>query len=173
MIELRNLTKKFGQNTAVDSLSLVVRPGAVTGFLGPNGAGKTTTIRMIVGLMGITSGEILICGKNVEKDFEAALQNIGGIVENPELYKYLTGYQNLMQYARMVKGVSKQKVDEVVAFVGLTDRIHDKVKTFCSCVPFYKQVITQVLNYFNYRHTTMIFYHLKIQVSSDEFCLGY
>src|SRR5579875_486007 len=130
VVELKNVTKVIKGKKIIDNLSFTIEEGEVFGFLGPNGAGKTTTIRMMVGLMKITSGEILICGKNVEKEFEEALMNIGGIVENPELYKFLTGYQNLMQYARMIKGVTKQKIDEVVEFVGLTDRIHDKVKTY-------------------------------------------
>ncbi|MCM3570683.1 ABC transporter ATP-binding protein [Neobacillus mesonae] len=130
VVELKNVTKVIKGKKIIDDLSFTIEEGEVFGFLGPNGAGKTTTIRMMVGLMGISSGEILICGKNVKKEFEDALQNIGGIVENPELYKFLTGYQNLMQYARMVKGISKQKIDEVVEFVGLKDRIHDKVKTY-------------------------------------------
>ncbi|WP_066316419.1 ABC transporter ATP-binding protein [Bacillus sp. FJAT-29814] len=130
VVELKHVTKVIKGKTIINDLSFTIEEGEVFGFLGPNGAGKTTTIRMMVGLMGITSGEILICGKNVEKEFEDALKNIGGIVENPELYKFLTGYQNLMQYARMIKGISKQKIDEVVDFVGLKDRIHDKVKTY-------------------------------------------
>ncbi|MCM3767250.1 ABC transporter ATP-binding protein [Neobacillus niacini] len=130
VVELKHVTKVIKGKKIIDDLSFTIEEGEVFGFLGPNGAGKTTTIRMMVGLMGITSGEILICGKNVEKEFEDALKNIGGIVENPELYKFLTGYQNLMQYARMMKGISKQKIDEVVDFVGLKDRIHDKVKTY-------------------------------------------
>ncbi|MBU8915241.1 ABC transporter ATP-binding protein [Bacillus sp. FJAT-29953] len=130
VVELKHVTKVIKGKTIIDDLSFTIEEGEVFGFLGPNGAGKTTTIRMMVGLMGITSGEILICGNNVEKEFEDALKNIGGIVENPELYKFLTGYQNLMQYARMFKGISKQKIDEVVEFVGLKDRIHDKVKTY-------------------------------------------
>lgn len=130
VVELKNVTKVIKGKKIIDNLSFTIEEGEVFGFLGPNVAGKTTTIRMMVGLMKITSGEILICGKNVEKEFEEALMNIGGIVENPELYKFLTGYQNLMQYARMIKGVTKQKIDEVVEFVGLTDRIHDKVKTY-------------------------------------------
>lgn len=130
VVELKHVTKIIKGKKIIDDLSFTIEEGEVFGFLGPNGAGKTTTIRMMVGLMGITSGEILICGKNVEKEFEDALVNIGGIVENPELYKFLTGYQNLMQYARMVKGISKQKIEEVVEFVGLKERIHDKVKTY-------------------------------------------
>lgn len=130
VVELKKVSKVIKGKKIIDDLSFAIEEGEVFGFLGPNGAGKTTTIRMMVGLMGITSGEILICGKSVEKEFEEAIRNIGGIVENPELYKFLTGYQNLMQYARMVKGVSKQKIEEVVEFVGLKDRIHDKVKTY-------------------------------------------
>jgi ABC-2 type transport system ATP-binding protein len=130
VVELKHVTKVIKGKKIIDDLSFTIEEGEVFGFLGPNGAGKTTTIRMMVGLMGITSGEILICGKNVEKEFEDALQHIGGIVENPELYKFLTGYQNLMQYARMVNGVSKHKINEVVEFVGLKERIHDKVKTY-------------------------------------------
>jgi ABC-2 type transport system ATP-binding protein len=130
VLELKKVSKVIKGKKIIDDLSFAIEEGEVFGFLGPNGAGKTTTIRMMVGLMGITSGEILICGKSVEKEFEEAIRNIGGIVENPELYKFLTGYQNLMQYARMVKGVSKQKIEEVVEFVGLKDRIHDKVKTY-------------------------------------------
>lgn len=98
--------------------------------MGPNGAGKTTTIRMIVGLMKISSGDILVCGKNVKSEYEEALRNVGGIVENPEMYKFLTGYQNLMQYARMIKGITKEKINEVIELVGLEDRIHEKVKTY-------------------------------------------
>ena len=67
MIELRNLTKKFGQKTAVDDLSLVIRPGVVTGFLGPNGAGKSTTMKMILGLVKPTSGEVLVHGVHYER----------------------------------------------------------------------------------------------------------
>ncbi|MBP2258997.1 ABC transporter ATP-binding protein [Virgibacillus alimentarius] len=129
-LELKNVTKVMKGKKIIDDVSFTVKSGEVFGFLGPNGAGKTTTIRMIAGLMKMTSGEIFICGKDREKEFEEALGHIGGIVENPEMYKYLTGYQNLKQYARMSKGVTKQKIDEVVEFVGLTNRIHEKVKTY-------------------------------------------
>jgi len=129
-VELKNVTKMIKGKKIIDNLSFTINEGEVFGFLGPNGAGKTTTIRMIVGLMGITSGEIIICGNSITKNHDEALRNVGGIVENPEMYKFLTGYQNLMQYARMIKGITKEKIDEVVQLVGLTDRIHDKVKTY-------------------------------------------
>ena len=130
VVELKNVTKTIRGKKIIDDLSFKVDEGEVFGFLGPNGAGKTTTIRMIVGLIGITSGEITICGKNVAKDFENAIQHVGAIVENPELYKFLTGYQNLQQVARLIKGISKEKIDEIVELVGLKDRIHDKVKRY-------------------------------------------
>lgn len=104
--------------------------GEVLGFLGPNGAGKTTTIRMITGLMKVSSGEIIINGTNLKQDFEKAISQIGAIVENPELYKFLTGYENLMQAARLYKGVTKEKINQVVEMVGLKDHIHNKVKTY-------------------------------------------
>jgi ABC-2 type transport system ATP-binding protein len=130
VVELKSVTKTIRGKKIIDELSFEVMEGEVFGFLGPNGAGKTTTIRMMVGLVGITSGEITICGKNIEKDFENAIQHVGAIVENPELYKFLTGYENLQQAARLTKGITKEKIDEIIELVGLKDRIHDKVKSY-------------------------------------------
>jgi ABC-2 type transport system ATP-binding protein len=130
VVELKNVTKVIKGRTIIDNISFQVNKGEVFGFLGPNGAGKTTTIRMIVGLMGMTSGDILIKGSSIKTHFEDAVSHIGAIVENPEMYKFLSGYQNLIHYARMSKGITKEKIDETVKLVGLTDRIHDKVKTY-------------------------------------------
>jgi len=130
IVELKNVTKVIKGRTIIDDISFQVRKGEVFGFLGPNGAGKTTTIRMIVGLMGITSGDITIGGASIKTQFETAVRHIGAIVENPEMYKFLTGYQNLIHYARMSKGISSDKINEIVELVGLTKRIHDKVKTY-------------------------------------------
>jgi len=85
---------------------------------------------MMVGLISISKGDILICGKSIKNQFEAAIANVGAIVENPEMYKYLTGYQNLQHFARMMPGITKQRIQEVIALVGLDNRIHDKVKTY-------------------------------------------
>jgi ABC-2 type transport system ATP-binding protein len=130
ILQISNLKKKIGKKTIIHDLSLDVYKGEVFGFLGPNGAGKTTTIRMIVGLMSITEGQVLINGKSVSKDFESAVAHVGAIVENPELYKFLTGYQNLVHYSRMMKGISGERIQEVVKLVGLENRINDKVKTY-------------------------------------------
>ncbi|WP_371931553.1 ABC transporter ATP-binding protein [Bacillus sp. MMSF_3328] len=130
ILKLDNVKKVIKGKEIIKGLSFSVNEGEVFGFLGPNGAGKTTTIRMIVGLIGITEGDVVVCGKSIRKDFAGAVSHIGAIVENPEMYKFLTGYQNLMQYARMQKDISKKKIDEVVGLVGLQDRIHDKVRTY-------------------------------------------
>jgi len=130
VLQLRNVTKKIGSKTIVNRLSFDVPKGEVFGFLGPNGAGKTTTIRMIVGLISMTEGEVYVNGVSVRRNFERAMSHIGAIVENPEMYKFLTGYQNLVHYARMHEGVTKQRIDEVVELVGLKNRIHEKVKRY-------------------------------------------
>jgi ABC-2 type transport system ATP-binding protein len=130
IIELKNVTKIIKGRTIIDNVSFEVNKGEVFGFLGPNGAGKTTTIRMIVGLMGITNGDIKIAGSSIINQFEKAVSHIGAIVENPEMYKFMSGSDNLLHYARMSKNITKEKMAEVVELVGLTDRIHDKVKTY-------------------------------------------
>lgn len=129
-MELRNVTKRIGSKTIIDKLSFEVPRGEVFGFLGPNGAGKTTTIRMMVGLMSITEGEVLIGGHSITDHFEKAIKQVGAIVENPEMYKYLSGWDNLKHFARMVPGITKHRIQEVVSLVGLENRIHEKVKTY-------------------------------------------
>ncbi len=130
VVRLKNVTKRIGKKTIIDDLTFDVPQGEIFGFLGPNGAGKTTTIRMMVGLMSITQGDIWIQGKSIHSQFKQAIRHVGAIVENPELYKYLSGYRNLIHYARMTPGVSKQRIDEVVQLVRLEERIHDKVGTY-------------------------------------------
>ena len=130
IVQIKNVTKKIGKKVIIDEITFDVHSGEVFGFLGPNGAGKTTTIKMLLGLMSITKGEIYIDGFNVEKDFEKAIAKVGGIIENPDLYKYLTGYQNLVHFWRMYPDIKKERIDEVIKIVGLEKRIHDKIKTY-------------------------------------------
>jgi len=130
VVQLKNVTKVIGKRTIIDQLTLDLPEAEVFGFLGPNGSGKTTTIRMMVGLMGLTNGDVIIRGHSIRTDFEKAIRHVGAIVENPEMYKYLTGYQNLLHYSRMMSGITTQRIDEVVELVGLTSRINDKVKTY-------------------------------------------
>jgi ABC-2 type transport system ATP-binding protein len=130
VVRLQQLTKKIGSKTIVDGLTFEVRPGEVFGFLGPNGAGKTTTIRMMVGLMSITDGEVTIQGHSVKRQFEEAMVHVGAIVENPEFYGFMSGYQNLLHFARMMPNVDKARIDEAVKLVRLESRVHDKVRTY-------------------------------------------
>ncbi|MDO3408580.1 ABC transporter ATP-binding protein [Saccharibacillus sp. CPCC 101409] len=130
VVRFENVTKRIGGKTIIDGLTLDIAPGQVFGFLGPNGSGKTTTIRMMVGLMAISEGDIRICGSSISRDFERAVAPVGAIVENPEMYGYMSGYANLMQYARMRPDISKARIDEVVDFIGLKGRIRDKVRTY-------------------------------------------
>lgn len=130
VLELKNVSKKLGGRKVVDSLSFTVNSGEIFGFLGPNGAGKTTTIKMIVGLLSIDEGEILIEGKSLKKNYEKAMQTIGGIIENPEMYDYMSGMANLKMFAKMHGNISKERIAEVVELVGLTGRINDKVKKY-------------------------------------------
>lgn len=130
VLQLRNLTKTIGRRRIVDDLTFDIPAGEVFGFLGPNGAGKTTTIRMIVGLIAMSKGEAFIKGISVREHFELAMTHVGAIVENPEMYKFLTGYQNLLHCARRHDGITKQRISEVVKLLGLQNRIHEKVKRY-------------------------------------------
>ncbi|MBB5355938.1 ABC-2 type transport system ATP-binding protein [Anoxybacillus mongoliensis] len=127
---VQNVRKTIGKKEIIKGLSFSLKKGEVFGFLGPNGAGKTTTIRMLVGLIRPTSGTISICGYDLQKQFTKAIQHIGCIVENPELYPYLSGWENLEHFARMVPGVTMHRIQEVVELVGLQNRIHDLVRTY-------------------------------------------
>lgn len=129
VLEVTSLKKKLGKREIIRDLSFSVKPGEIFGFLGPNGAGKTTTIRMIVGLIAPNDGDIKICGHSVIKDKEKALENVGAVVENPELYSYLSGRENLMQIARIRK-VPKEEIENLIKLVGLEKRIGDKVSKY-------------------------------------------
>ncbi len=130
VLELKNVTKIMGNRKIVDSVSFEINSGEIFGFLGPNGAGKTTTIKMITGLLKIDEGDILISNNDVKKNFEKALSQVGGIIENPEMYGYLTGRTNLEIYGRMHGNISTERINEVIKLVKLENRINDKVKKY-------------------------------------------
>ena len=127
VMELKNVKKTIKNKPIIKGLDFSISSGEVFGFLGPNGAGKTTTIRMMVGLMELTEGDVLIHGKSIKKDFKQAIQHVGGIVENPEMYPFMSGWKNLIHYSRMVPGVTQERIMEVVKLVGLEKRLKDKV----------------------------------------------
>lgn len=130
VLSVRNLNKYFGSAHIINDVSFDVYAGEIFGFLGPNGSGKTTTIKMIMGFLFPDSGEITICGNNIKKEYEKAMNLVGGIVENPEMYKELTGLQNLKMYARLHDGVTAERIDEVLELVDMKDRATDKIKKY-------------------------------------------
>ncbi|AAK78122.1 ABC-2 type transport system ATP-binding protein [Clostridium acetobutylicum] len=130
VLEVKDVKKHIGKREIIKGISFSVEEGQIFGFLGPNGAGKTTTIRMLVGLIKPNSGSIKIMGHDIQKEKEKALSNVGCIVENPDMYGFLTGRENLIQYAKMYGSVSKERIDEVAEIIGLKDRINDKVKKY-------------------------------------------
>lgn len=130
VLSVQSLQKSIGGKPIIHDITFDVYAGEVFGFLGPNGAGKTTTIRMLVGLASIDGGEIKIGGYSISKDFPDAIRQVGCIVENPELYKFMTGRENLEHFARMSGNVTAERIEEVVRFVDLSQAIDDKVKTY-------------------------------------------
>lgn len=130
VLSLKGVTKIIKKRTLVNNLSFDVQRGQVYGFLGPNGAGKTMTLRMIVGLIKPTKGTIEICGHNIQTDFVKALSEVGCIIENPEFYNYLTGYENLCHFMNMEKVVHPHHLEAIIDKVGMRHKIHDKVSTY-------------------------------------------
>lgn len=131
MLSIQHLSKRFGSFTAVDDLSFSVNEGEVYGFLGQNGAGKSTTIRMILSLIKPTAGSISVFGLNIEKNREKILQKTGAVVEKPDLYKYLTAYENMKLFSKL-SGVNlgRQELMRQLAVVGLEKRSNDKVGVY-------------------------------------------
>lgn len=131
IIRVRDLSKFFHEICAVDQLSFTVKEKAVYGFLGQNGAGKSTTIRMLLSLVKPETGTVEILGMNLKKNRSEILRRTGAMIEKPELYKYLTAYENLHMFAQL-SGVrlSKMQLMDQLKWVGLDSRAHSKVKTF-------------------------------------------
>ena len=130
ILQTRNLGKQYKKRWAVHHLDLEVHRGDVFGFLGPNGAGKSTTIRMLLSLIRPTEGDVVLFGHSLAREREKALQPIGGIVEKPDFYLYLSAYRNLEIVGALNGGVEGKRIEEVLDLVGLLSRARDKVKTY-------------------------------------------
>ena len=130
ILEVKGLNKTLGRHHIVKDASFDVYEGEIFGFLGPNGAGKTTTIKMILGFLFPDSGEIRICGRDLRTEHEAAMACVGGIVENPDMFRDFSGLDNLKMYAALHGGISGERINEVVRLVGLEKRIRDKVRKY-------------------------------------------
>lgn len=130
ILKCENLHKSFRKKEILKGVSLEVCNGDILGFIGPNGAGKTTTIKLILGLQKIGSGTVIINDFDIQKNFEKAISKVGAIIENPDLYMYLSGYDNLRLIANLYKNVNENRIQEVVKLVGLENRINDKVSKY-------------------------------------------
>ncbi|WP_337100419.1 ABC transporter ATP-binding protein [Paenibacillus sp. YIM B09110] len=133
VLEINQLTKKFGDYTAVDNLSLSVQEGEIFGFLGPNGAGKSTTIHIVTSLLSATKGEIAIMGRNIAKNGKFAKQSIGFVPQDLAIYENMTAYENVHFFAGLygLRGAElKRSVVEALEFVGLSDRQGSFPKNF-------------------------------------------
>ena len=131
VLSVEGLTKIYGSRYAVDNISFAILEGQIFGFLGANGAGKSTTIKMLTGLTSISSGNAYIYGYSVKTDFESAIANVGAIIEIPQFYPYLSGYNNLKFFAKLsAHKVNEERIMEVANLVGLGQRIKDKVSNY-------------------------------------------
>lgn len=131
IVSISGLTKTFGSFKAVDDLSFSIEKGSIYGFLGQNGAGKSTTMRMMLGLISPTAGEILINGEDLRNSRKNILRQVGAIIERPDLYGYLSAWDNLRIFARLSnKNIPDTRLEEVLEIVGLKGRERDKVKAY-------------------------------------------
>lgn len=133
-IETSGLTKRFGDQLAVNHINLEVPQGSVFGFLGPNGSGKTTTIRMLLGLAEATEGEIKLLGKSIPKQLEEALPRVGALVEGPAFYPFMSGRNNLLRIDAADRfsdsATREQRVDAALERVGLSNAAKKKVHAY-------------------------------------------
>ena len=130
ILECKNLYKSFGKKQILKDVSFTIAKGDILAFIGPNGSGKTTTIKLILGLQHIDSGQVLINGYDVTKNYVPAIAKVGSIVENPDSYMYLTGWQNLRMVADCYQDIDDDRIREIVKYVGLENRIYDKVNKY-------------------------------------------
>jgi ABC-type multidrug transport system ATPase subunit len=131
IVEVSSLSKRFGAFEAVKALDFSVMAGDVYGFLGQNGAGKSTTIRMLLSLIRPSSGRIRIFGLDLESHRREILRQVGAVIESPDLYTYLNGYENLEIFSRLSGvGVDRKRLMGKLEQVGLADRCRDKVRTY-------------------------------------------
>ena len=124
ILKCTKLKKQIKSKILVDDISFSINKGDVVGFIGPNGAGKSTIIKLILGLMKLSSGNVEINGYDIEKNFVKAIEKVGAIVENPDLYMYLSGYDNFY------KNISQNRIEDVIKIIGLEKQIKDKVSTY-------------------------------------------
>lgn len=130
ILKVTNLNKKFGKKEVLKDVNFEINEGDILAFIGPNGAGKTTTIKCILGLQRLTKGSITINGYDIKKNFVKAINKVGCIVESPDVYMYLTGYENLKLQASLYPNINEESLERIIRLVGLENRIDDKVSKY-------------------------------------------
>ena len=133
MLEIKNLTKKYGEKVAVDDLSLTVQTGQICAFIGHNGAGKTTTLKAIAGILNFEQGEIKIDGIDVKKNPMEAKRILAYLPDNPDLYEYLTGIEYLNFIAnifKMSENDRKQKIEQYAKRIGIFDALQSQISSY-------------------------------------------
>lgn len=130
VIEIKNLTKSYGNERGISNISLDIFKGDIFGFLGPNGAGKTTAMKIMTGLVRPDFGDVRIFGYSVSEEFEKAMKNVGCLIEIAESYQYLSAFENLKQLARYYPMVDHKRIDEVLELTGLIKFKNEKPKKF-------------------------------------------
>lgn len=130
ILKVTNLNKKFGKKEVLKNVSFEINKGDILAFIGPNGAGKTTTIKCILGLQRLSDGIITINGYDINKNFIKAIEKVGCIVESPDVYMYLTGYENLKLQASLYPNIREESLINIIRLVGLENRIDDKVSKY-------------------------------------------
>ena len=130
VLEVENLSKYFGKRMIINNINFTIHEKEIVGLIGPNGAGKTTIIKTILSLYKATTGTVKICGYNTKKDLEMALSKTGSIVENPDMYLNISGKKNLKITALINDIKDDYFINEMIIFVGLEERINDKVKKY-------------------------------------------
>lgn len=130
VIEIKNLTKSYGNGRGISDISLDIYKGDIFGFLGPNGAGKTTAMKIMTGLIRPDQGDVIINGFSVTECFEKAMKQVGCLIEIAESYHYLNAFDNLRQLARYYPDVEHHRIEEVLELTGLTKFKHEKPKKF-------------------------------------------
>ncbi|MGG3928201.1 ABC transporter ATP-binding protein [Metabacillus fastidiosus] len=147
IIHTKNLTKKYKDQTIVDQLNIEVKQGEIYGFLGPNGAGKTTTIRMLLGLIRPTVGEVKIFNQELKQNRMSILKKVGSLVETPTYYGHLTGYENLEAARRLLRIKNDKRVDEVLQLMRLIGAKDKKVRDYSLGMKQRLAIATALLNH--------------------------
>lgn len=129
ILECNKIWKKIGSKVILNNFSSTLYEGDVLGLIGPNGAGKTTLMKIILGLQSFNGGSVSICGYDIKKSFTKAIRNTGAVIEVPDLYMYLTGYENLKLSAK-IYNIKDERIKEVIKLVGLENSEHEKVKKY-------------------------------------------